>query len=271
MLKIGNFSKLAQVSIRMLRHYDEMGLLKPSYTDPTSGYRYYTAEQLPRLYRILALQDLGFSLKQIVTLLEQSLTTKQIKGMLMQKQAELEDHIRSEQERLARANTHLELIDNFGDEADILVKDVSSQWVVSVRDTVMSYDTVGVLYERLFPYLAQMKVEGLVAVVWHDDSYQGEDIDAEVMVFLDKPIPNTTGINVYQLPQAQMATIIHHGSYRTLPKAYSKIARWLSASPYEIIGANRELYLHYTNPPQQDDESYVTEIQFPIKTIEKSK
>ena len=49
MLKIGLFSKLSRVSIRMLRYYDEIGLLHPAYIDPESDYRYYREDQLPQI------------------------------------------------------------------------------------------------------------------------------------------------------------------------------------------------------------------------------
>jgi DNA-binding transcriptional MerR regulator len=65
MFKIGDFSKISQVSIRSLRHYDEIGLFKPAHTDPFTGYRYYSADQLPRLNRIIALRTLGLSLEEI--------------------------------------------------------------------------------------------------------------------------------------------------------------------------------------------------------------
>lgn len=71
MLKIGEFSALAQVSIRTLRHYDEVGLLKPLHVEAESGYRYYSVSQLPRLHRILALRDLGFPLDRITAALEE--------------------------------------------------------------------------------------------------------------------------------------------------------------------------------------------------------
>ena len=63
MLKIGEFSKLSRVSVRMLRHYDEIGLLKPAETDRFMDYRYYREDQLPIAGRIAALKDMGFSLR----------------------------------------------------------------------------------------------------------------------------------------------------------------------------------------------------------------
>ena len=70
MLKIGEFSKLSRVSVRMLRHYDEIGLLKPAEIDRFTDYRYYREDQLPIAGRIAALRDMGFSLADIVRILE---------------------------------------------------------------------------------------------------------------------------------------------------------------------------------------------------------
>ena len=96
MFKIGDFSKLGQVSIRMLRHYDQFGLLKPDHIDKFTGYRYYTAGQLANLNRILFFKDLGFSLLQIKDSLSDNLPNDQLRGMLMMKQ--VEQHKRGEYE-----------------------------------------------------------------------------------------------------------------------------------------------------------------------------
>ena len=69
MLKIGEFSKLSRVSVRMLRHYDEVGLLAPSEVDPMTGYRYYSERQLITAGRIAALRALGFGLSDTRELL----------------------------------------------------------------------------------------------------------------------------------------------------------------------------------------------------------
>ncbi|MCA9980244.1 MAG: MerR family transcriptional regulator, partial [Anaerolineales bacterium] len=101
MFKIGEFSKLGQVSTRMLRHYDKLGLLKPSHTDRFTGYRYYTIVQLLTLHRILALKDLGLSLQQIESLLQtDDVPLAQMQGMLRLKQAEIRQQLAEEQMRL---------------------------------------------------------------------------------------------------------------------------------------------------------------------------
>src|ERR1051326_5641034 len=105
--KIGDFSRLTQVTVKTLRHYDRLGLIKPDYIDPESGYRYYTAGQLPRLNRILALKDLGFSLEQITTLVKEEVPISELRGMLRLKRAEMERTIQDEQERLRRVDARL--------------------------------------------------------------------------------------------------------------------------------------------------------------------
>src|SRR5689334_466134 len=107
MFKIGDFSKLSCVSVKTLRYYDELGLLKPAHVDRFTGYRYYSADQLPRLNRILALKDLGFSLEQTMRLLEDAMLPAQIREILLMKQAELYQHVQGEQARLVRVEARL--------------------------------------------------------------------------------------------------------------------------------------------------------------------
>ncbi|MEZ4516615.1 MAG: helix-turn-helix domain-containing protein [Chloroflexota bacterium] len=112
MFKIGDFSRLAQVSTRMLRHYDQIGLLKPSHTDKWTGYRYYTIDQLPRLHRIIALKELGFSLEQVATLLQdEDLSTGEMRGMLRLRQSELQHEIAAGQQRLIDIEARLHQIE----------------------------------------------------------------------------------------------------------------------------------------------------------------
>src|SRR5581483_11326 len=111
MFKISEFSQLSQVSIKTLRYYDQIGLLKPAHSDPCTGYRYYTADQLLRLNRILAFKDLGFTLEQINYLLDEHIPPEQIRGMFRLKQAEIQTLIEEEQARLSRIEGRLRQIE----------------------------------------------------------------------------------------------------------------------------------------------------------------
>src|SRR6185437_11063057 len=107
MLNIGEFARLGQVSPRMLRHYDEVGLLKPVEVDPSSGYRSYEVAQLGRLHRLLALRDLGFGLEQIHDLLDEGPSVDQLHGMLRLRRAQIEQDLAAEAGRLRRVEAHL--------------------------------------------------------------------------------------------------------------------------------------------------------------------
>lgn len=153
MLKIGDFSKLSHVSIKALRLYDQMGLLKPVHVDEFTGYRYYAAHQLPRLNRILALKDLGFSLEQIAKLLNE-ISPAQIQGMLQLKHAELQRLVAEEQARLQRVAARLQQMeeDNMPD-YDVVVKTVTPIKVAAIREIIPSFHAVAGLYDELLEYL----------------------------------------------------------------------------------------------------------------------
>ena len=123
MFKIGDFSQLGQVSIRTLRLYDELGLLRPAQIDRFTSYRFYTIDQLPRLNRILALKDLGLSLEQIGDLLRRDLPVDQLRGMLMLKQSEIEQQMQGIQQQMRRVEARLKQIEQEGQPPQIRGRD----------------------------------------------------------------------------------------------------------------------------------------------------
>ncbi|MGB0385458.1 MAG: MerR family transcriptional regulator [Ardenticatenaceae bacterium] len=266
MFKIGDFSKLSQVSVKALRYYDKIGLLKPARVDPFTNYRYYSVEQLPRLNRILALKDLGLSLEQISRLLEDHLSTAELRGMLRLKQAEIQQLVKQEQARLARIERQLKLIDEQENSMlsyDVVIKNVEPVLIASVRDTLPSYPAVGQLFNEVYAYLGQFGMTGDCVAIWHDPEHKESDVDGEGAVFIKSSLPGNERVKVYQLPAETMASLIHHGSYQNFNQAYTALLTWINANGYQITGPNREIYLK--GGSQQDEDSYVTEIQFPVK------
>jgi effector-binding domain-containing protein len=270
MFKIGDFSKLSQISIKALRLYDQMGLLKPVRVDPLTGYRYYSASQLPRLNRILAFKDLGFSLEQILQLLNDGVSLEQMRGMLRLKQAELQQHIASEKLRLTRVEAQIKQIEQEDTmpSHDVIVKKVEPIKVASIRAILPHYSAIGQLFNELIGYLHQHEIIKFdyCAAIWHDPEYKDSNVDGEAVVSLDRLIPESDRVKVYELPRYDaIACIIHQGSYRTLSQSYKHLLTWIEANNYQIIGSNREFYIQHGS--EQDNESYVTEIQFPIGKI----
>jgi DNA-binding transcriptional MerR regulator len=155
-LKIGEFSALAQVSIRTLRHYDEVGLLKPMYDEAESGYRHYSVSQLPRLHRILALRDLGFPLDRIGEALDEGVSADALRGMLLLRRVEQEKQVDEETERLNRLKALIHLIDKEGRMTnDVIMKEVEPQWIVSLREHIPAYRVVGQLMANSMACLAR--------------------------------------------------------------------------------------------------------------------
>ncbi len=268
MLKIGDFSRLSRVTVKTLRYYDEVGLLAPVQVDTFTGYRYYSASQLPRLNRILALKEFGFSLEQIGQVLNENLSIEQLRGMLRLKRAEAEQKLGEEQGRLARIEARLRQIEqeNTMSNYEVVIKKVEPQLVASARGVVPNYQSVGPLFGELYGHLARFgAMDSLGGSIWHDESYKEKDVDTEAVAYLKNRVPEAGRVKVYELPGGTMACVVHNGAYNKLNLAYEAVGKWIEANGYKIAGPGRELYLHATQPVRQDDESYVTEIQFPVE------
>jgi DNA-binding transcriptional MerR regulator len=265
MFAIGEFSRIAQVTVKTLRHYDEAGLLKPAYVDSNSGYRYYKASQLPRLNRILVLKELGFSLDQIGTMLDEGVNEFELQGMLRLRRAEQETKLQQESSRLAAIEQMIEEIAREGTPLEVVIKDSAPTWIVSVRDTIQSYPEIARLYPLVYSQLGAKAMGHTPIAIWHMTEDKKSDILAEAGVLFDAPIAVDGPLECYQLPSARVASFVHHGSFEQFKGVYNRLTRWMEDTGWQPCGPCRELYLHIGNPVRQDDPSYVTEIQFPVE------
>jgi len=270
MIKIGDFARLSQVSVVALRYYDEMDLLKPVKVDTFTGYRFYSADQLPLLNRILALKDLGFSLEQIRILLADGLTLEQLRGMLMMQRNEVEKRLSDERERLIRIETRLrqiELEDKMP-KYDVVIKTAPAMLVAARRVTIPTNDQVpqylGPAYTEVYNYLRQQNVkeDGQCMALWHSpaDVYANED--AEAIVVIDQLLPGTEHVKVYELPPTQVAAVVHHGDFEEFTQGHAALLEWIDANGYQIVGPYREIYIKHEKNRLSDT---ITEIQFPVE------
>ena len=150
-------------------------------------------------------------------------------------------------------------------EYNILLKKVEPQLVASHREIIATYQEVGKLFEELFGYLARFHAGGLCAALWHDAGFKAKDVDAEAVVYLENPVPESDRVKVYALPGYTVASVIHKGSYNNLNQAYEAIWKWIEDNGFRCCAPNREIYLYSPEPFSNDNESYVTEIQFPVE------
>ncbi|GAA4599712.1 MerR family transcriptional regulator [Planotetraspora phitsanulokensis] len=265
MFTIGDFARLGRVSVRMLRHYDALGLLRPARVDQASGYRYYEAGQLSRLNRVIALKDLGLSLHQVGQILEEKVGPAELRGMLRLRHAELEAQVADDTARLARVEARLRMIETEGAmPADIVIKSVSGVRLAELSATAESYesDKIGPVIQPLYADLSERldKAGRTItgpAVAYYEPVPEGVRVHAGAPANL---VPGRTyDFDVVDLPSIeQAATIIHHGPMDDVSGTYEQLARWIEDNGYQSSGIAREVYLHYGDG---DPASWVTELQ----------
>ena len=276
MLKIGEFSRLAQVPVPTLRYYDQVGLLKPAGVDTFTGYRSYSVNQLPRLNRILALKGLGFSLEQIGAVLDENPTPEQMRGMLRLRHAQLSQQLAETQSQLRDVEARLRHIEheNALPAYDVVLKHVELQLVASVRAILPDHSAVGMLfrevYESIVPHVADALGPtpgqgGQTLVLWYDTEYKETDVDGAAAFFIRCRVPDKGRMRVHELPAATVAATIHHGTYEAIGDAHEAVVRWIETNGYRIAGPDREINLYNTMPSRRDDPSYITEIQYPVE------
>ena len=272
MFRIGEFSQIARVSGRLLRYYDSIGLLRPQRIDPETGYRYYSAGQLERLNRILALKELGLSLDQVARMLDDKISAAEIRGMLALKKAELERSLAEEAARLRHIESRLTQIEQQGSlgDYDVVVKSSPATPVLAMRAIYLSFDEViAALREIATAVRTQVAAtarENMV-VVAHCD-FDDENLDLEIGVTLNravnKPVrlPSGAQLALTELPaSATLATIVRTGPLYQSHLAFGRLGVWMEANSYEIAGPCREVFL---DMPFQIPGDPAVEIQFPV-------
>lgn len=269
MFKIGDFSRLTRVSVRMLRHYDEIGLLKPRAIDDFTGYRSYSADQIPRVNRIQVLKEMGFSLSEICGLMEKDLESKQLHSLLMNKRRELTKTIEKEQEKLLRVETLIRFIDKEDSimKYEIAVKKIPAYKVLSLRDIIPAYNCEGQLWEELqvFAKEKNLKCSAPFYAIYHDTGYKERDVDVEITVCIAEDFAETERIKIKELEEIEeMAVLFHHGPFEEVSSAYHSLGVWMSANNYEMNGPTRAIY-HKGPWCETDPANYLTEIQAPVR------
>lgn len=285
-MKIGDFSQLGQVSVRTLHHYDERGLLKPARIDDWTGYRFYSVEQLPRLNRILALKDLGFSLDQIGRLVDDDVPAEQLRGMLALKQAEIERQLSAGRTRLLRVEARLRQIEQEGEPSpyEVVLKKTAPQTVASTRTTVPTLEDMPTircdLYDELYESLERRRVEPGTPeyALYHTVEYMDRDIDMEAAVAVNggaerSPDDADDRLAFRVLPAVrEMASVVHEGSAWEIPRAISALFGWIGANGYATAGPYRELHLYgrendLFRADSANIDSLLVEIQVPVQAV----
>lgn len=280
LFKIGDFAKLAQISAHRLRNYDKQGLLHPVHIDQDTGYRYYSAEQLGKLNRILVFRGLGLSIAEIKIALIANINVEQMEQMLLQRQTKIEQEIVESKQQLQQVRNRLQQIKEESQLPvyDIVVKSLPSYPIASIRMMVRNIRDVAYYCNALHPEihkeLAQIGVHPKSPTInlYHMPNYSETDIDLEAsVVVLAEHLNNPTNSRVKfrllkEVPKA--ATLLFSEDYSQIDLAIMSFGQWSAREGYRIADAVREVhYAPMVNTVKSHVGKPVVELQFPIEKI----
>jgi effector-binding domain-containing protein len=267
LLPIGRFSKATRLSVKALRHYDELGLLRPAYVDPSSGYRYYRPAQANQAEAIRILRSVDMPLEEIAAVLASGGGEPVAKRLRLHRErleARLDEHRRM-----------LEFLERLLDKEDVMpyevtVKQLPAQPVAATRATTDLRGIAAAISTGVHAILDELgrrgtEPAGPLTVVYHADQVLDEDTVAPVEICWPVAAPFEGNGEVYgtELAAGPAAVTVHTGPYAELGPAYHTLSGWIADHGHELAGGPREVYLN--DPGQAAEAELRTEVQWPIR------
>lgn len=255
--KIGEFSKMAKVTAKTLRYYDDLGILRPVHVDRWNGYRFYSSEQLHDLHEIRMYCDIGFSLEDIKTIR----TGGDIDKVLYDKRSEFEEKISLIDELIRKGN----IMSKYNIEIKTLPKCIVAfrhgriDRYEDMTDFVMGFAD---MCRKTNPDV-ECTDDDYCFVTYSDPEYKDSDIELTYAQAVKSEGVPSGEIGFERLDQIEAVCVKHPGSYKDLGDAYAFITEWMSEEGYEIADSPRECYIHGCWDRESEDQ-YLTEIQMPV-------
>jgi DNA-binding transcriptional MerR regulator len=275
MFRIGEFSRIARVSARLLRFYDELGLLTPAHADPQTGYRYYTVTQLSHLNRILVLKDLGFNLNQVREILGSNVSSGELRHMLLLRRNDVEQSLAVESQRLQAIESRIAQLESEGAMTfdDVVMRAEPGRQFLSLRRTVASFGAARELIRELRVHARSFLPKGhspTLIAIGHSPQFEQDEIDVEFGYVLQEgaevELPKRSVLALRELEGIErMAVCVRVGLPEQAHLVTAKIGRFVAANGDELAGPSREVFLQ---PPDLDRmHESIVEMQFPIRAV----
>ncbi|WP_146192366.1 MerR family transcriptional regulator [Cellulomonas sp. WB94] len=267
LLSIGEFSRLSRITIRMLRHYDEHGVLHPTRVDAFSGYRHYSPGLLRAAGRIRDLRDVGLRVDELAAcapVLDDAAALRPVlerqRARLLTDAATVADRVREVDRLITELEVPLMPV-------EITHRTIPARTVASVRDTIPGYQDEGLLWERLMAGLAatggRVAPSPLTVAVFHDDAFVESGPDVEVRLDVVGPVTEAGDVRVLDVPEQQVAVGTLHGGFDGIGSVMVAIAQWVGERGYRFDGPMFNIYV--VGPPDEPDPArWVTDVCAPV-------
>lgn len=269
---IGRFSQICRLTVKALRHYDELGLLKPVLVDPHSGYRYYSLDQAAAAETIRLLRALEMPLEGIGAVLREG-DREAAQVHLDRHRQRLEERIAGYQQALVALQRLIARQQDGPPRYQIAIKEATPQPIMRIRERAPQPELGRVIPRALDEVLAYLRREGVspaghFVVIYHDTEELGaneevEICDMEIGVPVRGTLPGAGRVAASTIAGGPVAWTLHVGPYDELPRAYTALAAWMQERGHHEAGPPHEHYL--TDPGETDPEKHRTEVCWPIR------
>ena len=263
MFRIGEFSKMSKTTIKTLRYYDEIGLLRPEEIDKFTNHRFYSTEQLLRLHRIQELRQIGLSINEVNMIL----SGHDCEPILQKRKEEIISLLSQGQSQLSRLEFILKGENAMNYAATI--KELPGCIVYSKRMQVPNYDAyftsvpeIGETVAAKYPEIKCATPE-YCFIVYLDGEYKEKDINIEFCEAVDKIYPDFDDFKFKEIEAVTAVSVLHKGTYANLGEAYAYIFKWIEENGYVAADNPRESYIDGIWN-KENEEDWLTEVQVPI-------
>ena len=268
-LKIGEFSKMMQVTVKTLRHYEQRGLLMPEEVDKWTGYRYYSISQMQRLNAIRDLQRQGFTLEEIKELFDDGAQMPGVE-LLTQKIEETERQLQLLVERRRQLLRWLDSHKQKNTMEKFNIQSLPEIIVASHREVIADYSALGALcVNKIGPEMQRLGCKcpppGYCFTIEHAKEYHPTDIDIEYCEQVEEMGIDSNIIQFKRLAAVPKALCMKHvGPYERFYESYTEAFKYMEEQGYKIAGHPRTCYIDGAWN-QEDPEKWLSIVQIPIE------
>jgi DNA-binding transcriptional MerR regulator len=268
-LKIGEFSQLMQVTVKALRHYEQIGILKPCEVDPWTGYRYYKLGQMQQLENIRHLKEVGFSLEEIREMAESGSPVPDI-GQLESKIRACEEELKMLRSRRKRLSQMLDSQRKLDSMDKISIQSLPAIIVASHRETIPALEALAPLCVNVIgPEMQRLGCKcpppGCSFTIDHGKEYSPTGIDIEYCEQVEEMGKDSKIIQFKKLEAVPTAVCCkHHGPYNRFHQSYAEVFKYIEQEGWQIVGCPRCCYIDGIWN-QEDPEKWLSIIQVPVE------